>query len=126
MILYLSFRLAGFLQVFFQRCMPTNILINVLRTRRGLKWSMVTWLIAPIYYLLARWFAEIIEAGGSGWVYIVMGIASWDALKMFVAGPTLSVVLLVTKIREAVSITRSEDPSVNPSENPSVYSRRRP
>ena len=122
MTLYLSFRLARLLQMLFQRCMPTNVLINALRRRRGLKWSMATWLIAPIYYLLARWFAEIIEAGGPGWVYILMGIASWDSLKMIVAGPTLSIVLLVTKIREAAATARSEDPSVNPS----VSSRRRP
>lgn len=79
---------------FLRRYMPGNILLDLIRTRNGLKWGVPAMLLAAPYLGVAAWCTTLIESGGPGWLHLVVLICIWNALKMIVIGP-VSVVLLV-------------------------------
>lgn len=78
---------------FLRRYMPSNILLDLIRTRRGLKWGVPVMLLAAPYLDIAAWCTALIESGGPGWLHLVVLVCIWNALKMVVIGP-VSVVLL--------------------------------
>lgn len=60
LLLGLSIRI----RVFMRAWMPTNILLDAIRTRRGLKWgipAMIT--LAPAYLGIAYWLPQLIARG---------------------------------------------------------------
>ena len=64
----LSIRVRLFLRTY----MPTNILLDALRTRRGLKWGVPAMLIAAPY-LLGAWLLTVwIADGGPGWLNLLV------------------------------------------------------
>ncbi|MDO5084621.1 MAG: sulfate permease [Arachnia propionica] len=79
---------------FLHRYMPSNIVLDLIRTRRGLKWGVPTMLLAVPYLAIAVWCTGLIDNGGPGWLHIVVLVCIWNAFKMVVIGP-VSVVLLV-------------------------------
>ncbi|WP_342371845.1 sulfate permease [Propioniciclava soli] len=81
---------------YFLRCyMPSNILLDLIRTRKGLKWGVPAMLLAGPYLVIAFWCTTLIENGGPGWLHLVVLVCLWNALKMMAIGP-VSVVLLVS------------------------------
>lgn len=78
----------------FRRYMPTNILLDAIRTRRGLKWGIPAMLLAVPYGLAAAILAQIIENGGPGWLNALVLLSIWNLLKVLWIGP-VSLVLLV-------------------------------
>lgn len=87
---------------FLRRYMPTNILLDAIRTRRGLKWGVP----AIPYLLIANVCVRLIEDDAPGWLHLVVLWAIWNMLKMIWIGP-ISVVLLVrARIRESVAACR--------------------
>lgn len=81
-------------RIFLRRWMPTNILLDKLRTRRGLKWGIPAMLLGVLYLLTAVTCTGLIEQGWNKWLYLVFFLALWNALKFLLFGP-LSLVLLV-------------------------------
>lgn len=79
---------------FLRRYMPSNILLDLIRTRNGLKWGVPAMLLAAPYPGVAAWCTNLIESGGPGWLHLVVLVCIWNALKMVIIGP-VSVVLLV-------------------------------
>jgi hypothetical protein len=73
---------------FFQRTMPTNMIIRATHTRRGLKWGVPAMLLAVIYVLVAAALAQWIAGGAPGWVNLLVLVCLWNALKFVVNGPT--------------------------------------
>ena len=53
---------------FMRRYMPTNVLLDAIRTRRGLKWGVPAMLLAIPYLLVANLSAEAAASGGPGWL----------------------------------------------------------
>lgn len=82
---------------FLRRYMPSNIVLDLLRTRQGLKWGIPAMLLAVPYLVVAHWCTTLIGSGGPGWLHLVLLVCLWSALKMALFGP-VSVVLLV-KVR---------------------------
>src|SRR3546814_11297995 len=67
LMLRLLWNLSIRVRLFLRTYMPTNILLNALRTRRGLKWGVPAMLIA-VPYLLGAWPLTVwIADGGPGW-----------------------------------------------------------
>ena len=72
---------------FMRRYMPTNILLNAARTRRGLKWGVPAMLLALPYLYAASLCTVLIGRGAPGWLYIVAIVCVWNALKFVWVGP---------------------------------------
>jgi hypothetical protein len=85
----------------FRRFMPTNIALDALHTRRGLKWGVPAVLIAVPYALAAALCAGLVEAGGSGWLNLLTVLFVWNALKFIVSGPATLIRLASVRSRES-------------------------
>lgn len=68
-------------RIFLRRWMLTNILLDKLRTRRGLKWGIPAMLLGVVYLLIAVTCTGLIEQGWSKWLYLLFFLALWNALK---------------------------------------------
>ena len=80
--------------------MPSNILLDLIRTRKGLKWGVPAMLLAGPYQAIAFWCTTLIENGGPGWLHLVVLVCLWNALKMMAIGPVSVVLLVGARARE--------------------------
>ena len=90
-----------------RRFMPTNIVLDALHTRRGLKWGVPAMLLAIPYALAAVFCAGLVEAGGSGWLNLLALLFVWNSLKLLLAGPVTLIRLLRVRGREAQARRRA-------------------
>ena len=86
---------------FLRQLMPTNRLLSATRTRRGLKWGMLAVLLAVPYLLAAAYCSVQVQAGGPGWLHLVVLLFIWNAMKFTINGPVSLIRLLVARWREA-------------------------
>jgi hypothetical protein len=91
---------------FLRRYMPTNILLDLIRTRRGLKWGIPAMLLAAPYLLAASICANFIADGGPGWLNLLVLLFIWNAMKFLIMGPVSLVVLVRVRIQEAAARRR--------------------
>ncbi|GGM49708.1 hypothetical protein [Microbacterium saperdae] len=84
-------------RIFLRRWMPTNILLDKLRTRRGLKFGVPAMLLGVVYILIAATCTGLIERGWSEWLYLVFFWAFWNGLMFLLFGPWS--VILLTRVR---------------------------
>nr|WP_300146710.1 sulfate permease [Propionicimonas sp.] len=97
---------------FLRRYLPTNIALDAIRTRRGLKWGIPAMLLAVPYLLIASTLTALMDNGGPGWLHLVVLIAIWNAMKFAVMGPISMILLLRAKAgewRQRRSLRRSVD-----------------
>ncbi|AQP44930.1 sulfate permease [Tessaracoccus flavus] len=85
---------------FLRRYMPSNIVLDLIRTRKGLKWGIPAMLLAGPYLAIAFWCTTLIESGGPGWLHLVVLLCIWNALKMLAIGPVSLSLLVRTRVRE--------------------------
>ena len=91
---------------FMRRYMPSNILLDAICTRRGLKWGVPAMLLAIPYLLIANLCVRLVADGGPGWLHLIVLVCIWSAFKMLWIGP-ISVVLLVrARFRESRAARR--------------------
>ena len=72
---------------FLRRYMPTNILLDAIRTPRGLKWGVPAMLLAIPYFLIAAILVQVINDGGPAWLNVLVLLSIWNGLKMLWIGP---------------------------------------
>lgn len=87
-------------RAFMRRFMPSNIILDRVRTRRGLKWGPLAMLLAIPYAAAGYWLTAFIDAGGPGWLYLVVFVCLWSAFKMLWVGPVSVVLLVKARSRE--------------------------
>lgn len=87
-------------RIFLRRRMPTNILLDKLRTRRGLKFGVPAMLLGVIYILVAATCTGLIDRGWSEWLYLVFFLALWNGLKFLLFGPWSLILLARVRIQE--------------------------
>ncbi|SJN15727.1 hypothetical protein FM104_00515 [Microbacterium esteraromaticum] len=87
---------------FLRRYMPTNRLLDAIRTRRGLKWGVPAMLLIGPYLLAASICTNLIKDGGPGWLNILVILFIWNALKFLIMGPVSVILLARVRIHEAV------------------------
>lgn len=85
---------------FLRRYMPTNVALDAIRTRRGLKWGVPAMLLALPYLYAASVLTVLIDDGAPGWLHLVVIVLVWNALKFAVMGPVSVVLLLRARARE--------------------------
>ena len=91
---------------FLRRFMPTAILIDAIKTRRGLKWGVLAMLLAVPSALAANYFRAQVDDGGSGWLNLLVILCLWDTLKLLLIGPISLLKLIAVRVREAVARRR--------------------
>ncbi|TFD68192.1 sulfate permease [Cryobacterium gelidum] len=91
---------------FLRRFMPTAIVIDAINTRRGLKWGVPAMLLAVPYAVAAIYCRAQVEAGGPGWLNLLVILFLWNTLKFVFIGPISLLKLIVVRVREAVTRRR--------------------
>lgn len=110
-------------RVFLRRYMPTNVLLDAIRTRRGLKWGVPAMMLAGPCLLAASVCTNFIADGGPGWLNLFVMLFLWNMMKFVVVGP-ISVTLLATARLRAWNARRHAD--VDPRVQGRTDSRKRP
>ena len=80
--------------------LPSNLVLNAIRTRRGLKWGLPAMLLAIPYFALAYWCTVTIDNGGPGWLHLVVLIGIWSGFKFVWIGPISLVRLAAARVSE--------------------------
>lgn len=111
-MLQLIWTASGRTRYYLRRYMPTNIALDLIRTRRGLKWGIPAMLLAGPYLYAASICTTILDNGGPGWLNLLVLLFIWNALKMLWIGP-ISLVLLA-RARAAEWRERTRYPSTYP------------
>ena len=91
---------------FLRRYMPTNILLDLIRTRRGLKWGIPAMLLAAPYLLAANFCTHRLADGGPGWLNLVVLLFIWNAMKFAFMGPISLVLLIRVRLQGAAARRR--------------------
>ena len=86
---------------------PTNLLIAATRPRRGLGWGIPAMLLAVPYWFVASWCMTTIDSGGPGWLNLLVLLAIWNMLKLFVNGPITVLLLFYTWTRDVATRRRA-------------------
>ena len=92
---------------YLRRYMPTNIALDAIRTRRGLKWGIPAMLVAVPYFLAANYCLTLIEDRVLRWLNLLVLVFCWNALKFLIMGPISLVLLIRARLEE--SATRRRD-----------------
>lgn len=100
-LLAVSIRIRNFLRCY----MPTNILVDAIRTRRGMKWGPVATLLA-IPYFAAVWLVRLIDQGAPGWLHLFVVLTVWSGFKMLWLGPASIAWLIRARLGEASALRR--------------------
>jgi len=95
-------------RLFLRTWMPTNILLDAIRTRRGLRWGVPAMLLAVPYLLIANFCVEAIADNGPGWLHLVVLWSIWNSLKMLWIGPFSVVLLIGSRLRERAERRRQQ------------------
>ncbi|GAB3033967.1 hypothetical protein GCM10027052_09350 [Parafrigoribacterium mesophilum] len=85
---------------FLRRYMPTNVLLDLIHTRRGLKWGVPAMLVAAPYLLAAAICAQAVMDGGPGWLDLFVILFTWNGLKFLFSGPSSTTCLIRARLRE--------------------------
>jgi hypothetical protein len=67
--------------------LPSNLIIDTVRTRRGHKWGLAVMLLAIPAWFAASVCVQLIERGGPGWLQLAVFILAVDGIKFAVTGP---------------------------------------
>lgn len=102
----LLWALSAHIDYYLRRYMPTNRLLDSIRTRRGLKWGIPAMLLAAPYLLIASICTILINDGGPGWLHLVVLWAVWNSLKFIIMGPVSLILLIRARTQEAVARRR--------------------
>ena len=86
---------------YLRRYMPTNIALDAIRTRRGLKWGIPAMLLGAVYMFAAVYCTILILHGWSQWLYLPFLILVWNGMKFILVGPFSLVLLVRVRIAEA-------------------------
>ncbi|EWT06657.1 sulfate permease [Intrasporangium chromatireducens Q5-1] len=92
---------------YLRRYMPANRLLDAIRTRPGLKWGLPAMLVAVPYLLIANICTTLIGDGGPGWLYLVVLLSIWNAMKFIIVGPVSLVLLVRARVQEAIARRRA-------------------
>ncbi|GAB2968124.1 sulfate permease [Actinotalea caeni] len=91
-------------RAFLRRYMPTNILLDAIRTRRGLKWGVPAMLLAVPYLLAASTITTLITDGGPGWLNLLVLLCLWNTMKFIIMGPVSLILLGRARLRERAAV----------------------
>jgi hypothetical protein len=108
MVIKLGIAAVGGLLGACQAWMPTNHLVRWIYTDRGLKWGVpIAAVLVPFYVVVGQAVTERIDAGGSGWWWVLLAWSLVGALKFLSVGIRTPFVWAFRAVRRA---RRRRDP----------------
>jgi hypothetical protein len=108
MLLFLSVRLAAAIHRFLYTYMPSNIAIDLLRTRRGLKWALpVALILVPAYLIASAMASAAVDRSGPDWLNVLVLVFIWDAMKFTALAIWSPVLLYRTSVERTGSVKTS-------------------
>lgn len=90
-------------RVFLRRWMPTNILLDKIRRRDGLKWGIPAMLVGVAYLAAAVGCVLLIDQGWPEALYLGFFLTLWNSLKFLLMGPVSVILLIRARTREAIA-----------------------
>lgn len=96
------------LRNFIRRYPPTSILLDVIRSRRGLKWGVPAVLLAIPLLFVASTCTALTDGGASRWLYVVPLVCIWSVLKFVWICPTCIGLLVHTRATQCRDSHRSQ------------------
>lgn len=105
-MLRLIWNLSIHIRTFLRVWMPTNILLDALRTRRGLRWGVPAMLLSIGYLTVAYWCTTLIDDSGPGWLHLIVLLCIYNAFKFLIFGPLSLAQLLKARHHERAARTR--------------------
>lgn len=82
-MLVLLWHVSAGIRRYLRAYMPTNVLLDRLRTPRGLRWAIpVALFMVPAYIFAASVAMTLVAEGGSGWPNLGVLVWMWDAMKL--------------------------------------------
>ncbi|MBB1515880.1 sulfate permease [Tessaracoccus sp. MC1679] len=94
---------------YLRRYMPTNILLDRIRQRDGLKWGIPAMLIGVGYFYAAAICTTLIDRGGPAWLTVLVMLFIWNGLKFAWMGPVSLITLIRVRRYEKRIIRRAHD-----------------
>jgi hypothetical protein len=108
LVLFGSYRLCSAAAFYLRVYAPTNIALDYLRSRRGLKWALPAALVlTPAYWGAGYAVTTLIENGGPGWLNPLAALLAWNGLKFALLGFWSPVLLARARVSERLSARRS-------------------
>ncbi|QBE47666.1 sulfate permease [Leucobacter triazinivorans] len=89
-----------YVRSFMRRFIPTNIALDALRTRRGLKWGVPAMLLAIPYCFVAAYVTALIDDGATNCLYLVVLVCIWNAFKFVLNGIVCMGLLARVRVHE--------------------------
>lgn len=87
LIVFGSYKLCSAVAFCLRAYAPTNIALDYLRTRRGLRWALPGALVlAPAYWVAGYAVSNLIEKGGPGWLNLLAALFAWNGIKFAALG----------------------------------------
>lgn len=102
----LLWALSAHARYYLRRYMPTNIALDAIRTRRGLKWGIPAMLLAVPSFLAANYYLTLIEDGGPGWLNLLVLLFCWNTLKFLIMGPVSAILRCCCKVGRRAETTQ--------------------
>ena len=99
----LLWTLSVHVRYYLRRYAPSNIAIDAIRTRDGLKWGIPAMLLAMPYLLAVQFCTNALVGGGPGWLNLIVLVAGYNALKFVLVGPSSVVLLVRARAEEMVA-----------------------
>ncbi len=96
------------IRMFLRTWMPTNILLDALRTRRGLKWGAPAMLLSVVYFAIAYWCTTLIDNGAPGWLHLIVLLCIYNTFKFLIYGPISLARLIAARRHERIQRRRNE------------------
>lgn len=98
-ILNTGIRIRAFMRVW----MPTNVVLDTLRTKRGLMWSLPAPLLAVAYFAVAYWCTALIADGAPEWLYLLFLLCIYNGFKFLFHAPLIFARILKARREERCS-----------------------
>lgn len=92
---------------------PTNKLLHLLRSHRGLRWTVPAMLFGAAYVLAAAVLSGLIDRGAPDWLQVAVVLFVWNGIRLIAVGPVNLVRSVVTRLRQKPAVTAPRNASVS-------------
>lgn len=101
-----GFRIAAKIHSWCRWC-PSNLLLNHVRTRRGLRWGLPLVAVGYGYLYVGGFLLSLIDSGHPRSLYVPAAICCWSGVKLVLGGLYAAARIVYVRSRENLVIRRT-------------------